>query len=684
MDLNEFYSDFAQLVKIRVEVSNNFSRAAMAEIVTEWLQEEHDISNYTPAYFENDATEIDGYSFSDKHDAIDLFYFEFKEDLKLSTINAADYDKIFSGMKKFFTLASQGKLHDNMEESSPAYGMTWDLHNRAHEFSKVRFFLVTNRELKTLRSSLPDEEFAKWTLSRHIYDIKELSEYQTTERKPLVISFTEKYKRSLPCLPAHSPSTDCKSYLAVIPGDILADLYKDHGPRLLEQNVRTFLQVRGKVNKGIRQTIIESPSMFFVYNNGISATASDATLTDDKTGISSITDLQIVNGGQTTASIYHASKSNTDISQIFVQMKLSVVDNERIEEIVPRISACANTQNKIDNADFFSNHPFHIRIEEFSRRISAPAAGGSLHRTKWFYERARGQFHEAMNRAKKAEFQKQYPAQQVFSKTDLAKFEHVWADDDAATIEIHKGAQKNFALFAKRIGEAWDKDNTFFNERYYKKLISRAIMFRATEKLISSQDWYDGGYRAQIVSYSQSLLGYRLSKRSLILDWDYIWSKQSVPTDILDGLAIIAKEVNDSITHPPSGMRNISEWCKKTLCWDQLKALPYETPEQILKHAITIKEDKARSRGASETQTLDNGIAAQKFIIEKPKAFWEQIENFCKTSKTPLTENERGILHAILGMHHNGRIPSEKKCIGAIAMLKRLEAEGLNVPLQLP
>lgn len=212
--------------------------------------------------------------------------------------------------------------------------------------------------------------------------------------------------QGIPCLPAHIKSADYESYLMVMPATILGDLYEKYGDRLLEQNVHCFLQARGKVNKGMRSTILTDPEMFFAYNNGITATAREV-ITEPKTDgiyIREIKDLQIVNGGQTTSSLFHASrKDKASLEKIFVQMKLSVVDSEKGEEVIPRIFEYANTQNKVNAADFFSNHPFHIRMEEFSRRLWAPPQQGALRERKWFYERARGQYSDAQAKISKAE-----------------------------------------------------------------------------------------------------------------------------------------------------------------------------------------------------------------------------------------------------------------------------------------
>jgi AIPR protein len=186
------------------------------------------------------------------------------------------------------------------------------------------------------------------------------------------------------------------AYLSVVPAVQLAAIYDRWGSRLLEQNVRSFLQARGNVNRGIRNTLEREPEMFFAYNNGITATAEaiESETTEQGLVITNIHNLQIVNGGQTTASIHLASRQKVDLFRVFIQMKLSIVGPDLAEKIVPKISQYANSQNRVNAADFFANHPFHVRMEEFSRRLYAPSPEGNFRESKWFYERARGSYQD--------------------------------------------------------------------------------------------------------------------------------------------------------------------------------------------------------------------------------------------------------------------------------------------------
>jgi len=174
---------------------------------------------------------------------------------------------------------------------------------------------------------------------------------------------------NLPCLTVNNENNDYVSYLTVISGKELASIYGKYKSKLLEENVRTFLQFRGDVNKGIRYTLQNKPDYFFAYNNGITATATDVEI--ERNCIVRINNLQIVNGGQTTASIYAASeKYKVDLSNVNVPMKLSVVKKLEIHStFVSNVAEFANTQNKVNKSDFFSNHKYHIDMKKVSSRL---------------------------------------------------------------------------------------------------------------------------------------------------------------------------------------------------------------------------------------------------------------------------------------------------------------------------
>ena len=432
------------------------------------------------------------------------------------------------------------------------------------------------------------------------------------------------------------------------------------------------------MNKGIKNTIVNEPEMFFAYNNGITATAEQVELEEQAGGLAirSLKNLQIVNGGQTTASIFTTSrgKERADLSQVFVQMKLSVVEPEVAEKIVPNISRFANSQNAVRGADFFSNHPYHVRLEDFSRRLLAPALGSELHQTRWFYERARGQYADARSRAgagkARKKFDQEIPRRQVFTKTDLAKFEGVWARSPHI---VSQGAQKNFAHFVGVVSGAWEKNDSQFNELYFRRVVARAIIFRATERMVSGQDWYEGGYRANIVAYAISRLAHELDVRKLAIDFDAIWQAQKPSEALMDALKGVARTMQRVLVNPPEGIRNISEYAKKEFCWTLAKKAEVSLPQALLVECLNADEVKSERRSAAREQRELSGIEAQTFVVNQGTEFWEQVYKWGMANRK-ISPKDRSLLSVAIR-----KLPTAAQSNYLVQLLSRLSGEGLPV-----
>jgi AIPR protein len=684
MDIEDFFHDFRQDLLSGAEAKEDFLEAEFALSATKELEESGAIEGFEPCHYKAPrGMRVDGYWLNDDGISIDLFIVDFANREVLESLTRSDVDALFKRIENFFTTCSLKGLYSELEETSLGYGLARDLFSRASTFAKVNFYLFSERLLSEKVQAIEDKRHEGWTFTYNIWDIARLHRIKTSRgaKEEVVIDFEALFGQGIPCLPAHIKSADYESYLMVMPATILGDLYGKYGDRLLEQNVRCFLQARGKVNKGMRSTILTDPEMFFAYNNGITATAREVIAEPKEDGIyiREIKDLQIVNGGQTTASLFHTSrKDKASLEKIFVQMKLSVVDSEKGEEVIPRISEYANTQNKVNAADFFSNHPFHIRMEEFSRRCWAPPQQGALRESKWFYERARGQYSDAQAKVSKAEKKKflaEFTPTQMFAKTDLAKFENVW--DDKPTY-VNLGAQKNFAQYAKRIGQEWAKNPDNFNELYYKRAIARAILFRRTEKIVSAQSWYSGGYRANIVAYTLALLSKLCADMGQSFDFMRVWEKQDITDVMREAIEITAKVVFDSIMTPMAGISNISEWCKKEACWDRLQLKSIELklllPKPFLNSLVNKDSIVEEVKTAAKIQKIDNGIEAQKKVMSIPATKWRQImaDGNKKNLFSPM---EAGILQ--VASQIPSKIPSEKQSIILIDVLAKAALEGV-------
>ena len=439
--------------------------------------------------------------------------------------------------------------------------------------------------------------------------------------------------------------------------------------------MRVFLQARGKVNRGIRSTLENEPAMFFAYNNGITATAEEVEIDDDRGRLllRRLKNFQIVNGGQTTASIHVARRGKVDVSQTFVQMKLSVVDSERASRLVPKISEFANSQNRVSAADFFANHPFHVRIEGFSRRMHAPAPDGTFRESKWFYERARGQYADERGRltdARRRKFELENPRRQVFTKTDLAKFVSVW---EGRPEEVSLGAQKNFAAFARRIGQEWKKTPDAFNEAWYREVVAKAIVFRTTERLISEQPWYRGGYRANIVAYAIAKVAHDVAKRGLAVDFQGIWRRQALLPGLDMALAVAGEAAHEVLIDPQSGISNVTEWAKKQACWARVQSLPVALPQAFLDGLVSSEEQRDTDRAARREQRQLNSVETQIAVMSAGPAFWADVLAW-GSERRLLSDTDTGVLRVVAG--NTGRTPSDRQCARAAETLERLRAEG--------
>jgi hypothetical protein len=681
----EFFHDFRQETLAGAEASSSFQLAAFMDAVATELVETGFVEGFEFCHYRAQrGMRVDGYWFNDEG-ALDLFVADFDCRCELATLTRTEVDAAFKRVASFFEASVAKSLSTELEITSPEYGLSRQIADRKGSLRQLNLILVSERAISDRIQNLPDGEICGVPTSYHIWDISRLQRQRSSRshKEALDLDLVSMFGSGISCLPAHLGSDTYQSYLLVVPADVLSGLYEKFGARLLEQNVRTFLQARGKVNQGIRTTILTEPHMFFAYNNGITATAQSVEVEETGAGlkITRILDLQIVNGGQTTASLFHTRrKDKASLANIFVQMKLSVIDSDESESVVPRISEYANTQNRVNAADFFSNHPFHIRMEEFSRRLWAPAQQGAQRETKWFYERARGQYADAQSKLTPGEqkrFKAENPKPQMFTKTDLAKFENTW---DEHPKWVNLGAQKNFAKYAHRIGKEWEKSPDAFNEFYFRRAIARGLIFRATEKLVSAQPWYNGGYRANIVAYNLAVLSEITKRHKKSVDFLRIWNAQGINATLEQVLTIIAKAVNEDIIHPPQGISNISEWCKQDACWTRMQTKIEATeallPDEFWDELISSEEKAIEVKAAKQVQKIDNGIEAQRRVLAIPADQWSRVHRIL-SAKRLLSPKENDILS--IAMQMPGKIPTEKQCIVLLETIEKARAEGIAI-----
>lgn len=564
---------------------------SFTQTVFDMLSEAGEFEDPLVCYHRARGLEVSGYGVDEDEGRLDLFLSIHTNMAPPTTVTRQQVDVGFRRLRSFLDWCVSGKYVD-LEESSPVFDMAAHIYQFRKNLSQVRMSVITDG--RTTVDTLPQERIGDVAVSSHLWDVVRLHRLSMSgrQRETISIDLDERFDGPLPCLEADSSQDGYRAFLTLIPGQVLRSIYSDFGSRLLERNVRSFLQARGKVNRGIRDTIAGEPHRFLAYNNGITLTAESVELCQANGGkaIARLEGLQIVNGGQTTASLLATNRGRADLSQVYVAAKLIEIESgDAHDELVRNVSRYANSQNRISEADFSANDPFHVSIEELSRTVWAPAVGGIQRQTKWFYERARGQYQDAKasesTPARRRAFAAENPTRQRFTKTDLAKFENTW---DQYPHIVSRGAQKNFSDFTIRLG---GRDQVGVDRSYFERLVGKAILFRTTERIVQQQNF--GGYRANIVTYAIALLSHGTGQR---VDLQRIWREQTLTENLRVALAELSHEVHRIITDPPTA-RNITEWCKSERCWESVRDHAAREPlariaEELLGAAATREEQR--------------------------------------------------------------------------------------------
>jgi hypothetical protein len=692
MDSSEFKKDFLESIKSAAATTGEGSCATFVDNMSQYLIDSEVLSDFTPSFYTGRAGRskyrVDGYVYDEFDNTMNLIIANFDgNDLERRMTNTvAMHD--FSRLRIFLETALKTNLYKEIEISTPCADLVDFLRQNMKAIRKYRFLIFTDAELSSNVKSVDIKSYDDIPVEGQIWDIDRLFRICCSEqgRQIIEIDFRQYCGEGIPCLEASSIATDqYSSYLGVIPGSVLADIYDRYGSKLLEGNVRSFLSTKVAVNKKIRATILNTPQMFFAFNNGISATAMDVEITSTDHGrfITFARDFQIINGGQTTASISNARyKDKANLDGIYVQMKLTAIDEsspEESDELIRNISRSSNSQNKVSDADFFASHPFHRRMEQISRLMFAPATDGAQYETKWFYERARGQYLQEQMRltpAKKKQFELQNPKNKVIKKTDLAKVQNTWGGFPHT---VSKGAQTNFSSFAEYIDEQWTANETQFNERYYQSTAALMIMFQYLEKQIPKQSWYEGGYRANIIYYTVAQFR-RLIKQQFPgsdLDLAIIWNKQGLPEQVESSLIALAELVLLKITDSNRKVGNVTQWCKRQECWNDVKTITFKLPTNLKSCLITIDDEKAAQRSAKKEQKVVNEINAQVEVVKYTAAQWISLSEF--VVRNHLVGSRTDVSALTIACRIPEKLPNAYQSKRLLALLQKAIDEGFNI-----
>lgn len=571
----EFYKEFQDEVLTYVKENSPIStNTAFKTLFLSYLTEAGEtlVSDCMLVDFKKDSEnmKLDGYAFSEYFRSLTLLVSKYQAKSIPEKIKKTEIDKLLKKVLKFYKTCGTNDF-EALEESSDGYQAYKFIKSHKADIETVNIILLTNDE--TIRHIPNDVHYGKITVRFDVWDIERL--YQsvlggTAVERQLVVKLKKKYGESLPLIKVKGDNEIYDCYIGVISGELLARIYETEGQDLIQKNVRSFLQAIGKVNKGIKVSLANEPQMFMAYNNGISTIAESITVDEgrssgDIVNITEITGWQIVNGGQTTASIYNAYKAKLPLEQVNVQIKLSVIkQKDRAEEIIHNISKYANSQNKINMSDFNANDAYHVKMERLSRATPIPVAKGKS-TDYWFYERARGQYLVELNRqptaAAKKEFKSRCPKNRCISKTVAAKCVMTYRGYPDI---VSKGLETSFIYFSDMVSKGEVPEPS---EQSYIEMIAKVILFNSCDEIIKNLKF--GGFKAQQDYYTVALFGKYYSD---LFDPLEIWNRQSINAETAKTIEELAYFVWNHFQNPTVPGVNIGQWCKKEECWELLQA----------------------------------------------------------------------------------------------------------------
>lgn len=676
--LSLFHADLLQSVRMAAEEEGNPETLAhgFTQYVMDLLTEGGEAADPVAAMYGLPKMQTSGYDWEEERGLLSVFGTEFSALPDIASLTKAELTPVLKRITEFATRASMD-LDSKIDESTVLHDVVAEIKSVWHKVRRLRLVVLSNSRLRT---AVPVVEPVrdKDTIVE-IWDIERIQKLAASgnAQEPVSVDLLEFGLNGLPFLGPNGSQDEYQSYLAVVPGRVLADIYSEYGPRLLELNVRSFLQARGKINKGIQATISTEPGRFLAYNNGLSMTASsvETETVEGQRVITRLHDIQIVNGGQTTASLYHAlAGGKTDLDKIEVQVKLTVVDHAVRDDLAPKISEYSNSQNPVRMADFSANDAFHVELEKHSRVTWAPSAEGTNTMTRWFFERARGQYADAVARertpAAQRKFKSEHPVNQKLLKTDIAKYENTWSQ---LPYLVSLGAEKNFNEFLQRRRET--NANLIPDEEYFRRVVAKAILWRKAESAITKLQL--GGYRAATVAYTLALLSNRTAQR---IDLAKLWQRQDLPEDLLHAVLDLAPLVYERIVST-AGTRNVTEWAKKKECWEAVQAIDWSPPETLLSLPLRHTGSKATAETPDDVgpKSIEEGEAMEVVCAVSGEA-WKSLSTWAKQTDN-LATWQRSIAFSIGRVLDSDRKPSVKQAVQGQKILA--EATRLGFDLQL-
>ena len=642
---------------------------------------------------------FDGYSYDEADGALILIASEFTNQRDIApTLTNSRIEELLLYMQRFIEESVNGNIQNYCDDSDPAVNIANEFRKKigkgmvSTEILRFKFIIISNYTLSKQVKNLKQPNFLGRPVSLNVWTLERFFQsYISNSSEILEIETKDFNCDGIPCLKANlGDNSYYDAYLGIVPGEFLAKIYYEYGSRLLQGNVRAFLSFRGNVNKGIRSTIMKQPENFFTYNNGIAIVARSVNFSSDGSKITYFKDLQIINGGQTTAALASAIIKNEapkGMDNLFVPMKLTVLNvnddmsEDQIQnynELTKTISECANSQNAVKPADFFSNHPFHVKMEQLSRKVMAPPVGGNPYQTVWFYERSRGKWEQEqmkMNAHQREMFKQKYPKEQLITKEKLAKcYNTILMHPD----QVCKSSSDNFKVFAPYIDSIYENDRDRINDEFFKKCICSIIIFDKLDKLISKEAWYPkGGNKAQITPYTISKLMTLLPKGT-DLDWVSIWNKQTLYPTLATELLRLAFFTHKYLENKANGGL-VRSLCRLVGTWSDFKEVEFKLSETFLHSLISKEETKASEQAAKRAHKFNSKIDVSVEIFKLGAPYWINVYQTLAKEEI-LSYGDCDFIRSISAHISRGTLPTSAQCRRLLKIIEKAEDKGYIMP----
>lgn len=679
-DLSKFYLDFMAQAREEAELNESDIEDVLTENIIEYIKDSNETNSpeilcihpLDDSVKKRENFKINAFDYSDMAGELDIFVLLFKNSEKPENVPHNEVDAAISQAVRFLNLSIGGTLSKMFREIRPDFAEVTDMiqeEYKAKNIRLIRIFVITNGKLK-VEYTLDDNKISEQDIDceYHVWDIENVQRADLAGRQMSEINIT--LDNPIECIRLNDPNDKVNTYIGIISAYELGSIYSKHKDKLLDQNVRNYLGGKIKVNARIAKTLRETPEMFFSYNNGISSTASEVVIKKNefvedadaaKMYISGLRNWHIVNGGQTTCTIFNAFKKGVDIKNAYLSVKVSEIrDKDKNADIVQHIAESANSQTQIKDSDLSANHKYLASIDEISKKEWTPTSSAKPN-TLWYFERLRGQLlSDKLNEGdarsvKVAKFMQARPKEQILTKTDIAKVLMAW---DGFPNEASKGNEVCFNNFWKK-----DYKNTEVTKEYFHEIVAKRIIYLTVHKLFKEAG--HTGYANIVDNYVLATVAQKTQRN---LDLEYIWMNQKVQPELIQPIKdcikimvdYIAKIAKEGINPTVVAKRN--DFCSTI----QIQMANVRFPANL--SVVKKVEDEL-------TPEQQSSIDEAKAI---PIEIWVKLSTWGKeTHKMSIMEKKR-IDHIVVALTKNPQSISYSTAEGCLKIMRMSEDSGFT------